>query len=278
MTRSEVTLAEAFQTVASERLDSFSRHRSAITAAAPADEVHAARKDIARLRATLRFFDGPFSRADQNWLDGEFSTMARSLGEVRDLDILLFELASRPPDHRAAPRRAAVLAARDLAALRAASTLGSARVTVVLDGLSTWLVRPTGFTTWARGKLPLRDEAPHRLYILAKRLPGKDERVDKFSPKDRHTLRKRLKTLRYSIEITHDFFPNLETPLAFEPLVDVLDILGELNDMEVNRRLWGALFNPLKLARDRPSLHGAAAGRKLDHLRRAWEELTATPG
>jgi len=179
--------------------------RSAAAARAPGDaeSVHQMRIAVRRFRTALRVLRDPISRERATRLRAALGTLAEQLGAVRDFDVFLARLAtceaSRPPleQLRRSAQRARSEAFAELAQLldspeRAALDLelgqlafaGSWRgaATVTLDGSATRAAR--AFVARAN-----------------RRARRAGDGFAQLAPDDRHRLRLRVKSARYTAEL-----------------------------------------------------------------------------
>lgn len=205
----------------------------------PVEVVHKLRVAIRRLRADLRIFESAF---DADWLAAktrQLRDLARIVGEVRDLDVILGRLeelggaatmADQPAvaalvtrlriDRGAAlrralaaigdPNRAAVL--KDFAEIAACRPLAPNADQVVIEDLVATTRRQ-----WQRLRKSARtaDAAP-------------DE-------ENLHRVRVRAKTLRYSLETLAPVLHNSARDHA-EALITLQDHLGKMQDADVIER------------------------------------------
>jgi CHAD domain-containing protein len=270
----DITTGAALRWIVALQLTSIRAHRDHLAAAADVQLVHDSRRDLARLRAALNTFSDAFRPTDWSWIDDELSALSRSLGEARDLDILLRRMTrARAEQHRSsgddALRLAVATAAREIAVPRARAFASGARASFLLVGLESWVMDPKSLDDWRNASTPFAIEAPRLLRVLRDALPPGDSRIDKLDVEDRHDLRKALKVLRYSGELARAALGEKDS--GGDPrLLAVLDILGALNDAEVCHRLWKRLFTDLKLEGAGEPRPGK---RHLKALNRAWRDF-----
>lgn len=197
--------------------------------------VHQSRVALRRLRTALRLF-APWltPRFVRHWLN-HWGTVAGTLGETRDWDVLtqtwLPRLLTRSPAQEAALRwaqerqQAASRQARDWLAQPAQglALLAFARglQTQAADGAAA----DVRLDRWARRTLAdihqgLRRQARQALHA---------------GPDARHALRLTLKRERYALECLSSLMPTQEAAQATQALAQAQDVLGWLNDLATAR-------------------------------------------
>lgn len=217
--------------------------------------VHQMRVGIRRLRSALKLFgrwDDEALSATPTW-DVCLAGHAAALGEVRDRRIIDAELLPRlarfgalVPAMPPAPSQQAL----------AARLRGRDFTLLMLDLLA-----------FAHGPVP-QDAPPLHKRVVRRHLarfeaklraeaagfPGADD-------SERHRLRKRLKRLRYGIELADSLLPRKKTRQRLARLKRVQDALGRLNDMAQAQRIFiglGAAFAAGWAAGQKEALAAAA--------------------
>ena len=177
--------------------------------------LHQLRVGLRRLRTVQRAFRIPGTK---RWL----RKFKPALAAARDWDVFLA--------NRALPREIAPAAQRKRAAAwrRARSVLAS-------RAFDEFLRRARRCVHETRAS-PLRAlEAFHRKALkMARRIDWQDE-------EDRHALRIRIRRLRYACEFFAPFFARAPYAAYLKRLKALQDLLGELNDIAVARRLLGEM-------------------------------------
>lgn len=224
-----LTAAQAFQRIALSCLSQFRLNEDLLLATRGAEALHQARVALRRLRSALTIFrpmlgqSGSGLREDLRWLAG-------SLGQARDLDVLL----SRAPD---GPLRDRIRAGREAAHDAVATVLESDRVRTLMLDLAEWIgggdwradpdlqaareVDATGFAAAALSRF--RDKV---------KKGGRDlmQRDDDA----RHELRKDAKKLRYAADFFAPLFQDdrQKRRKRFGAALEAFqDHLGTLNDL-----------------------------------------------
>lgn len=164
------------------------------------EELHRFRVATRRLRAALRAARPLLERTWADELRGELAWLTRSVGPVRDLDVLIEHLDVErpllPKDERAGAGElvAALVAERARAREALLTTLADARYTTLLDRLEDAAATPR----WSGAQATLAELAATEFRRLRKAAAGVDER----SPNGvLHDLRVRAKRARYTAEL-----------------------------------------------------------------------------
>lgn len=197
------------------------------------ESVHQLRVAIRRLRATLRLF-APFLAKDATGrADAELSWLGRSIGEVRDLDVLLLAIPKRAARLDAAARRALgplndALRARRLTAHGSlVRTLDAPRCRALLAHLEA--------LESVRHSPRLADVAAGLAAPLVKSVHRKGRRLDPDAPPEAfHRLRVRVKQLRYGLE-TLEGLGGRKVTKMLRRLAAAQELLGDYQDAVAQR-------------------------------------------
>jgi CHAD domain-containing protein len=84
---------------------------------------------------------------------------------------------------------------------------------------------------------PVKDVHAHALESFYRKALKHARRIDWHDEKRRHALRIRLRRLRYACEFFAPFFPGTQCAAYLKRVKALQDLLGELNDIAVARRL-----------------------------------------
>lgn len=208
--------------------------------------LHQLRVGTRRLRAALRVFGGTMQEADVRELRRGLRKLSEVSGPARDWDVYS---RRRPAARR---RRAAAHAA-----LRR-----------VLRGVRLWLLP----RAQPRARQPLPDFAREALEALDRKALRRGGTIDWRRAGRRHALRIRLRRLRYAAEFLAGAFPAREREPLIGSLKALQDLLGELNDIVVARRLARVLSG--KAPRRVPGTREPGLIRRLPA---AWRRFAAAP-
>jgi len=211
--------------------------------------LHQLRVGARRLRAALHASRRLWRKEDVRALRRCLRKLAAATGPVRDWDVQYRTVAPGLRARAAAQRRSAHAALRR--ALPLVSRLSPPRARDVAP-------------------LPLPAHARRVLDRLDRKIRRRAARVDWARPEERHALRVRLRRLRYTAELLQGAFPGADAEPLVGALKDLQGILGELNDIEIGRRLRAELG-----ARARPAR--AREQRLLGALPSAWRRFATAP-
>jgi inorganic triphosphatase YgiF len=215
----------AFAALFCAALAQIGTNAAAMASSADPEYLHQLRVGMRRLRALLRAF-APLIRGDKP-LRKALRKLAPPLGEARDRDVLVDTLQAARADEPLL-RRARL--EREPARAAAIAVVESAGFRRFLFSALCWLER----REHANGDATLSQLAPQRLERLHRKVLAQS---DATTAKRRHALRIRVKRLRYACEF---FAPCFAAP-AVNPylrrLARLQDLLGELNDIAVARKL-----------------------------------------
>jgi len=229
--------------------------------------LHQLRVGLRRMRSTLRTFEGLGEREAFRSLSRRLKALMQGLGATRDWDVLCAQLSAAQGDvepllahliRRARTRRTE-------ARKQARTLVGSTRFQLTLLGALRWMHE----MPWRAGserRARLGRYAMHVLARLERKLSRQGEGMEWSDAAQRHRLRIRVKRLRYACEPFVGLFGD-RTRRYLERLEALQDVLGELNDIAVGRRL----LSELRSSRQAPGgefMHGWFAGREAELLER----------
>ena len=212
--------------------------------------LHQLRVGIRRLRSTLRAFRELVRRRRAQRFDRELRSALRSLGAARDWEVF-------HGSHRHAGLRRHARGSTADAQRLARATVASARFRALPVSVLAW-AKSAPWRSGADPREPMAGFARRGLDRLRRRLIEVADEIDWRDPAHRHRLRIRVKRLRYGCECFAAAWPE-STKLPFlKKLRRLQEILGEMNDIQVQRRLL------LELARGSgPAVAVAAAAAAL---------------
>ncbi len=233
-------LAAAWLRFHAERLR---RHEPGVRAGVDPEAVHDMRVASRRLRAALQIFRPFLPRAAASEAGGRLALVARALGRVRDLDILMERIGRLADELGGAPAaRAAILRRLETRRRRALDELrralhGPAGGTLhrALDRL----IRKTRRRAATRLPAESAEEFAHRL-LRRRFFKAADgiRRPPRDLP-DLHALRIQLKKLRYACEFLDGLWPHARKRAAV--FVKFQDGLGALQDARVTEAALAGL-------------------------------------
>ncbi len=219
---------EAFRAVTHAALEQIEANARGVTVSSDPEFLHQLRVGMRRLRAALRAFRAALPAKATKALRRSLRRISSTLGRARDWDVLLARLEAGAGSQeilaraRARRREARQAARRTIRSRTFAQALEEARAIVPAE--STKPLAQFGAAALAR--------AQRKLMKQARGLDWRDAG-------ERHALRIRAKRLRYGCEFFAPAFPARRAALYLAELKELQEILGELNDIAVGRRLIG---------------------------------------
>ncbi|MBR0897708.1 CHAD domain-containing protein [Bradyrhizobium tropiciagri] len=261
----------AFRLILSECLEDVATNHEAVSSGDPA-ALHQTRIALTRLKAAVAFY-GPMV-ADTEWrrLKSELKWLSAHLGATRDLDVAIENSEGLPEQRMLQTARTDALEALKEA-------LQSDRYWQWFDGMWDWV----GSGPWTarqdrraaqRRAVPVAVFHARRLARWHGKLCTKSRGLQGMGKNKRHRVRLASKRLRYAIEFSEGGLP----PDEYASWRDVLkqlrkgqQLLGELNDHEVRRKLVENADALVQRAEERTAKHQRvhARKRKSHLLRRA---------
>ena len=204
--------------------------------------LHQLRVGIRRLRTVLLIFKG-------KRLGKRLRTLARPLGEARDWDVFVARFGKGEAKRRAARSRCR-------------EVLSSAEFSAFFVETQHWARKSS-----QGSQAPLAPFAAEALDRLHRKTLKRARKIDWRKEKRRHRVRIAVRRLRYACDFFSSCFDDSRRYL--HGLADLQDLLGELNDIAVARRLGAA-----KLERRERALLSelAPAWRAFEKRRRFWAD------
>jgi triphosphatase len=254
--------AAAFARLARSCLDALDAHQKSVREQGDSVGIHRMRVAVRRLRAASMLFGKLFGPDALAELKPELRWLAGELAPARDWDVFVTQtLAPRKTPSgavRAAQRvRKATVAPRAVARRRAVAAIGSPRYAALIVALGSWIETErwregAGMRQAALAKRPIGKLAGRLIERRAGKLRKAGRAIADLSGEQRHALRKRLKTLRYSAAFLAPLFKGARVKRYLSALNAMQDTLGIINDLAVARDLLIALR-----AEERGALGGA---------------------
>src|SRR5436305_2276861 len=284
--------AVAFGKLARSCLAALAAHQDAVGERADTVGVHRMRVALRRMRGALALFAELFGPDALTELKPELRWLAGELAPARDWDVLVTEtLAPRnvPAAAAGAARRVrkAAGALREAARGRAIAAIRSPRYALLARALESCIEAErwregAGMREAALAKRPIGRLAPRLLARRSAKLRKAGRSIADLSLEQRHALRKRLKSLRYSAAFLAPLFKGKRVKRYLSALAAMQDTLGTINDLAVARDLLVALR-----AEQRGALGGAitmldaalaaALADRLDQLPASWRDFKRMP-
>ena len=236
------------------------------------EHLHQLRVGIRRMRATLRAFRRLVRRRIAQRFERELRTLLRALAAARDWDVFL-QSQSDPVLRRVARRRRA-------AAHRSAQrVLSQDRFGSVLRRALAW-ARSEPWRASADSREPLGAFGARSLRRLYRAMGRRAADMDWSDPAQRHRARIRLKWLRYGYDCFAAGFAPRALKAFLHRLRSLQHILGELNDIRVQRGLLRGLASEAGLGRTVASARARLTARERSLTLEAetvWSKIAAHP-
>jgi triphosphatase len=265
----------AFALIAQSCIRQFRLNESVLLQSGDADALHQARVGLRRLRSAFSLFK-PLFQDDPavDRLRGELRWLAGSLGDVRNLDVLIARIDG-PVRQRLAGARADALVAAMVA-------LNSGRALALMLDLAEWLAIGKWRTEPTDARLsaaPIEHIAVRLLDRHRKRLKKNGRRLAKLDDHDRHQVRIEAKKLRYATEFFASLWKGKKAKRRYRDflsaLEDLQDALGMLNDLATAPLVFAqlGLGEPPNSGPDRKALlkQAEAAHDELMDAKRFWK-------
>jgi CHAD domain-containing protein len=259
---------EALVAIVRASLDQIAANAPGAAAGRDPECLHQLRIGVRRLRSALRAFRKLLRRKRADAIDQPWREILRSLGEARDWNVFREQIEAGPLQALAGERCAD--AQRTVRALLTSSRFRAAQ-------------RQT--RAWARGGPWRRHADPERslrrfarpaLERLDHEVRGAARDIDWRDAARRHRVRIRVKRMRYGCEFLAAPFHRRRVRAFAGRLHRLQDLLGELNDIRVQRVLLRGLLgsgNAGKRTADARSLRARLAAREkrlIAALGQAW--------
>lgn len=236
----DMTIAEAFARICGAAADQILRNRDALLVNDDPECAHQMRIGMRRLRAALHAFRAEIDSEALRALGRSVRDLGRIVGETRDRDVLLADIA-RPAlaqfnDSETARKL------EDMLGESAAAEREAVRRELPQLGWNGTLLRLALISHGAGWKAPesetpLIDFARHSLEKSWKKAAKQARALGSFDEEQRHRLRKDLKVLRYKSEFFAPLFPAGKSRRFIKRLRELQDVFGYLNDVVLARKL-----------------------------------------
>ncbi len=274
---SDQPAGEAVRAILSELLTAL--HRSvegAVTNSGP-EPLHDLRVATRRTRSALSQLEGVLPAEAVAPFAAEFKWLGELTGECRDLDVWLLDLSARRDaltgSEAAAfsPFVSEVRAARDRAHAEVVLGLTSPRCRRLFESWEAFLSKQA-----ATAEPPRDAETPVKT-LADGRIPRAYQRVlrrgrdlgDDSPPEALHRLRITAKKLRYLLEFFRSLYPAERVDPRIAELKSLQDVLGELNDRQIQRAHLAVFTRKLDSTADAATLAAMSdLGSDLDHRQR----------
>jgi CHAD domain-containing protein len=252
----------AFRLIVSECLEDVATNHDA-TCGGDGTALHQTRVALTRLRAAVAFYGKMVADIEWTRLKSELKWLSSHLGATRDLDVAI-------QNAKGTPDEGAFIAARTEAFAALKDALESERYRQWFDAMWDWV----GSGPWTarqdlraarRRSVPVAEFHARKLARWHRKLNEKSRGIQGMGKTKRHDLRLASKRLRYAIEFSEGGLP-AEDYVHWRDIAKQLrkgqQILGELNDADVQRALITSLNKPAKPVKERAAKHAKLHARK----------------
>jgi CHAD domain-containing protein len=269
----KATAGEAFVANVRAALEQVAANASGSALGRNPEYLHQLRVGVRRLRSALRAFRALLRRRQADAIEQSWRAMMQTLGNARDWDVFQHSLQAGELLPEAVRRR---LKAQRLAReLVRSPTFRDAQLSTFAWAQS----RP--WRSHAKPAKPLREFAHSALNRLHENLRRAARGIDWRDAARRHKVRIRVKRLRYGCDFFASAFPRRHALAFFEGLRLLQDILGQMNDIEVQRGLLRQMVprgSTLKVVESEAAVRARLAARERElmaALDPAWTAFEA---
>ena len=228
--RYDMPLADAGRRILAARLAQLQAGLDGLHNDADVEALHDARVAARRMRSAFKLLKDAFPRREARPLARTLRSLARALGEVRDLDVLIARVRADARTHQEEDALAPTLARMTAERSRVRSAL---LAEIDAPEHAAWLtamqVLIDGETRGEKGERRLCDAVPALLWRGYGRVRAYAPGIERADNTRLHELRKETRRLRYALEFFQEL---LDTPAGdlIDQTVALQDALGALHD------------------------------------------------
>eukprot|EP00435_Cladocopium_sp_Y103_P077911 s1_g1650.t1 len=294
--RKKATVEEALDQVLRHCLAHIVANEPALVETADEEALHQMRVGLRRLRAALAVFAPVLDKSMMQEMNAKARRLAGLLGVARDYDVFRGELVAplkeTGDESVKLLDRAAMLEQLNAwdEGLRAVSSAEFTRTCLTLAlhiEEKSWRREAAHDPSMAMMlAMPARQFAERALTKRLKRARSLGDNIDHLTLKERHELRKRLKSLKYAVGFFAPLFPKKLVDKKIKKLNALQDVFGSLNDLAVAEEIVRTLIeksegdaNQLKIAAGGGRVlgwHGAEAEAHWNKASSAWAAFQDT--
>lgn len=235
-------LSDAIRTIVLSTVGQILHNWSVVLHDSDPEGPHQLRIGVRYLRTLLRAFRPAIDSEELRQLERDLRDLARTVGELRDLDVLSLEVVGKLDRPQALTdgfeelvKDLAMRRERKRAAMRdvlRSQTMQTLQIRLAL------LPNQLGWAADGCGRRPGRRFGGRKLESVARKALDKSwrhvrllgKRIDKLSIEERHELRKKLKSLRYTIDAFSPLYKQRKCRRFIRDLKQLQDLFGYLND------------------------------------------------
>ncbi len=240
----DLTVAEAFQTIARSCLDHLLINERCLLATGDGEAVHQMRVALRRLRSAIKVFRPIVDGAQLADVKDDLRWILANLGPARDSEVFLTEiidpvLAQHPDNSGLEALRAYWQDDHVVKLAQASEAVRSHRFSTLALKLGEWV--ETGAWLGRPGEPPRRKlQAPIASFAMTrlgksvgKLLSVAGDSIGRLSPENQHAVRIQCKQVRYAGEFFASLVPRKQMKVFLAELAELQDVLGRLNDIAV---------------------------------------------
>ncbi|MTI16875.1 CYTH and CHAD domain-containing protein [Rhodobacteraceae bacterium RKSG542] len=285
---------DAFQAVLRSCLQQIIVNRYAVLFSDASEPVHQFRVGIRRLRSALRLFRPIMRKQTFQLLEQPAKHLAKLAGDLRDLDVMIEELlpelqSSLPPSLDASTLTGRLAQKRIELHKELKRHLKSEPTNHLILSLGEFIEvkkwrEDAGRKHRDAAKMKAADFARQALEERWKASRKDASGIESLSIEERHTLRKTLKTMRYTAEFCQGLFDGKQADKFLASSKKLQTILGYLNDVTLAEQLLENLTskhgtdpNDLAVVSYMVGWHTCRASQSWDTAIKQWQEFSATP-
>ena len=280
------TCAEALGLIVQSATSQIVANRLAVLETDDPAAAHQLRIGLRRLRSALRAFRPLADTPALRDLEGHAQALARTVGELRDADVLIEEIyapvAGLNRDDIGLPRlREALLTHRQRVRGRVRVALEGEQWPVLQLHLALW---PSTVEGAEKLSTPVAKFARAALKRRWRKVADSGERLDELTSEQRHAMRKDLKTLRYTAEFFASLYPRQATRKFIKEIRTLQEVFGYLTDIVAATRLNAICHDGCTDSREAQRAagfvlgwHNAQAAHAWKDARKGWQKLKDSP-
>jgi len=284
--RGDQTCAEVLTLIVQSAADQIAANRHAVLESEDPAAAHQLRIGLRRLRSALRAFRPLHDTSALQELEGHARTLARTVGELRDADVLIEEIyapvAGTIKSDPGLPRvREALLAHRTHARERVRAALRGQQWSVLQLYLALW---PRTIEAAEGLGGPVAKFARAAIKKQWKKVAERGERLDELTAEQRHEMRKALKGLRYTAEFFASLYAEPRTRPFVKEIRSLQEVFGYLNDVVAATRLNAICHEGCGDSREAQRAagyilgwHNAQAASAWKDAHKGWRRLSELP-
>jgi CHAD domain-containing protein len=234
-----VPAGEALRVILFETLAQVNANVPVVVEARNSEGLHQLRVGLRRLRTALKLTRSP----SLTELDARAKVFINLVGTARDLDVFLDELFVPAVTELGSRRGFDVLTARAERLRDGAWQIAVAQIaSPEFRQFDEDVAAAARSVTWTSEPKTIGDMAPPVLDRALRRAKKRGRHFRELAPPERHRLRIALKKLRYASEFFTPLYPQNAVKRWIEPLKELQDMLGHLNDVAQVRGVVGRLL------------------------------------